>query len=373
MRKPTLPTRVTRRAVLQAMGTLGLASATGTLSACIPQGRLKRPLEMTPRALDDGWELGTPEEVGLDPARVRAAYERVFSEDEFINALSLLVVCKGKLVAEGYVQRESDITRREHVQSVTKSLTSMAFGVLRGEGHFPDLDASLAEFLPVTDPRKEAITLRHLLTMRSGIGVDNYHFATDLLMAKRRHMTRFLLDQPLRHVPGQAFDYRDCDPQLIGSVTLAKTGQSIESVMRRHILEPLGIWDVTWQHNADGEPLTAHGVWLRARDLAKLGELAHRRGMYQGRQLVPADWLDEACREQSDTGNDPGTRDFAYGFYFWIVPEIRAYSTWGHGGNFMLVVPEAELVLVLTSMPDAGNDIGSELRDVVSLAKMMAG
>src|SRR5690606_25932879 len=103
-----------------------------------------------------------------------------------------------------------------------------------------------------TDPRKEAITLRHLLTMRSGIGLDNHHFATDLLMPKRRQMTRYLLDQPLRHMPGEAFDYRDCDPQLIGSVALAKTGQSIESVMRRHILEPLGIWDTSWQHNADG-------------------------------------------------------------------------------------------------------------------------
>lgn len=355
------------------MGTLGVASATGMLGACLPQGKLKRPLEMEPRALDDGWEIASPASVGLDPKRVRAAYERVFSEDEFINALSLLVVCKGKLVAEGYVQRESDITRREHVQSVTKSLTSMAFGVLRGEGHFSDLDAKVADYLPVTDPRKNAITLRHLLTMRSGIDVDNHHFATDLLMPERRHMTRWLLDQPLRHVPGEVFDYRDCDPQLIGSVTLAKTGRSIETVMRRHILEPLGIWDVGWQHNADDEPLTAHGVWLRARDLAKIGDLAHRRGMHRGRELVPSSWLDEACRKQSDAGSDPGVRDFAYGYYFWIVPELGGYSTWGHGGNFMLVVPEAELVLVLTSMPDAGDDIGSELGDVVSLARMMVG
>lgn len=355
---------MTRRELLLAMGALGLG-------ACIPQRRLKRPLEMTPRDIGDGWEIATPESAGLDSRLVRAAYERVFSEDEFINALSFLIVCRGKLVAEGYVQRASDVTRKEHVQSVTKSLTSMAFGILHGEGHFPNLDASIGEFLPVTDPRKQAITLRHLLTMRSGIDVDNRRFATELLMPERRRMTEWLLSQPLRHSPGDTFDYRDCDPQLIGSIALAKTGRSIESVLRHHVLEPLGIQDVLWQHNADGEPLTAHGVWLRPRDLAKIGELLHRRGSHGGRQLVPAEWLDEACRKQSDVGEDPTVRDFAYGFYFWIVPELRGYATWGHGGNFMLVVPEAELVLVLTSMPDAGSDIASELGDVVALAKMM--
>lgn len=357
---------MTRRDLLRAMGAIGL-------SACIPQGRLKRPLEMTPRDIGDGWEIATPESVGLDARRVREAYERVFAEDEFINALSFLVVCRGKLVAEGYVQRASDVTRKEHVQSVTKSLTSMAFGILRGEGHFPDLDASIGEFLPVTDPRKQAIALRHLLTMRSGIDVDNHRFATELLMPERRKMTEWLLSQPLRHVPGETFDYRDCDPQLVGSIALAKTGQSIESVLRRHVLEPLGIEDVTWQHNADGEPLTAHGVWMRPRDLAKLAELVHRRGSFGGSQLVPSEWLDEACREQSDAGNNPGVRDFRYGYYFWIVPELGGYSTWGHGGNFMLVVPEAELVLVLTSMPDAGGEIGAELGDVVGLARMVMG
>ena len=360
---------MTRRELLRAIGALGLAA----LGACLPEGRLKRPLEMTPRDIGDGWEIATPESVGLDSRRVRAAYERVFSEDEFINALSFLVVCRGKLVAEGYVQRASDVTRKEHVQSVTKSLTSMAFGILHGEGHFPNLDASIAEFLPVADPRKQAITLRHLLTMRSGIDVDNHRFATELLMPERRKMTEWLLSQPLRHVPGDSFDYRDCDPQLIGSIAIAKTGRSLESVLRRQVFEPLGIEDVHWQHNADGEPLTAHGVWLRARDLAKLGELLHRRGNHQGRQLIRAEWLDEACREQSDVGTDPATRGFAYGFYFWIVPELRGYAAWGHGGNFVLVVPDAELVLVLTSMPDAGAEIASELGDVVALAKMMMG
>jgi CubicO group peptidase (beta-lactamase class C family) len=338
------------------------ASAATLAGACIPEGRLKRSLEMTPRDIGDGWEIASPAAVGIDSDRVRAVYERVFSDDEFINALSLLIVAQGKLIAEG------------HIQSVTKSLTSLAFGVARANGFFPDLDAPLADFIPVKDPAKKPITLRHLMTMRSGIDVDNETFAIELEMAERHDWTGWLLDQPLHSKPGSRFDYRDCDPQLLAAAVLAETGLSVEGWVRGAVLEPLGISDVLWLHAPDGEPMAAHGVWLRARDLAKIAELVRSGGAWAGEQRVPADWISLATVEQSSIDpDDPYTEGFAYGFYFWIVPELSAYSTWGHGGTFMLVVPERDLTLVLTSMPDAGNDIGSELGDVVSLAKMLIG
>jgi CubicO group peptidase (beta-lactamase class C family) len=359
--------RLSRRAVLG-------ASAATLAGACIPEGRLKRSLEMTPRDIGDGWELGSPESVGLDSDRVRAVYERVFSDDEFINAISFSIVKQGKLVAEGYVQSADDIRRKEHIQSVTKSLTSLAFGVARGKGFFPDLDAPLAAFVHVSDPAKQSITLRHLMTMRSGIDVDNETFAIELEMKERHDWTGWLLDQPLHSKPGERFDYRDCDPQLLAAAISAETGESVETLVRSAVLEPLAISDVLWLHAPDGEPTAAHGVWLRARDLAKIAELVRSNGAWSGEQTVPADWIGLATAEQSGVDpKDPYTKGFAYGFYFWTVPELSAYSTWGHGGTFMLIVPERELTLVLTSMPDAGNDIGSELGDVVSLAKMLLG
>lgn len=337
------------------------------LGACLPEGRLKRPLEMTPYERDDGWPTGTPEQTGLDPARVRTIYEHVFDEDEFMNAISLIVVHRGLIVAEGYVRDARDVARRDNIQSCTKSVTSLAFGALRGEGFFPELDAPLSDFVEVRDPDKRGITLEHLLTMRSGIHVDNEAFAIEVEMAERKHVTRWLLDQPSFAEPGERFVYRDMDPQLLGAAVLAETGASIEDAARTHLFEPLGIEDVFWQHDADGAPMAAHALWLAPRELARLGELARNQGQHEGEQLVPADWIAEATRKQVEPGG--GLHDLDYGYYFWVVPELDGFGMSGHGGNEVLVLPDQELTLVLTSMPYSSDDIGSDLIDLVDLAK----
>lgn len=365
----------TRRSSVWSRRELLLGAGAGVLGSvgCLPQGDVKQALNMTPHDLGDGWELSTPEAEGLDPGRVRGAYERVFSEDQFYNALSLLVIRRGKLVAEGYVQRDSDITRRSHIQSVTKSLTSLAFGSVWAAGIMPELDASIADFVPVSDPAKRAITLRHLLTMRGDIAIDNDEFNVEVSMRERKHVTSWILSEPLLASPGSEFNYRDCDPQLLAGCILAASGRSIETTVTQEVFAPLGIRDYHWLHDADDEPTGPFGVWLRARDLAKVGELVHRRGVWQGVPLVSSDWLDLATSEQSDVPQSGNTAGFAYGFNYWIVPELAGYSTWGHGGNFTLVVPDEELVVVLTSMPDADVTIGSELRDVVDLAHLILG
>jgi CubicO group peptidase (beta-lactamase class C family) len=334
---------------------------------------VKQALNMSPRDIGDGWELSTPEAEGLDPARVRGAYERVFSENEFYNALSLLVIRRGKLVAEGYVQRDSDVTRRSHVQSVTKSLTSLAFGSVWAAGTMPDLDASVADFVPVSDPAKRGITLRHLLTMRGDIAIDNDEFNVEVSMRERNNVTSWILSESLLATPGSEFNYRDCDPQLLAACILAASGRSVETLVTEEVFAPLGIRDYHWLHDADDEPTGPFGAWLRARDFAKLGELVHRGGLWQGVPVVPSAWLELATSEQSDVPQSGNTLGFSYGFYFWIVPELGGYATWGHGGNFTLVVPGEELVVVLTSMPDSDVTIGSELHDIVDLARQILG
>lgn len=361
--------KVTRRELLGWFGLTAMSAALPSATGCLPSGKLKRPLNMRPHQLEDGWELSSVEASGLDPKRLVAMYERVFSEDEFINALSLLVVKQGTLVAEGYTQSASDATRKEHIQSVTKSLTSLALGIARSDGYFTDLDSPISHYVNVQGKEKRLITLRHLLTMRSGIGVDNDEFNVQIAMRMQQDVTRWLLDQPLTDTPGKRFDYRDCDPQLLGGIFLRETKSSIEQVVRRRIFQPLGIRNVRWQHTTDDEPFAANGVWLSPRDLAKIGELVRRRGDWKGQPLVPSDWIDLATRKQTPVAAAQQAAGLAYGYYFWVVPELGWTSTWGHGGQFMLVIPEHELVLVMTSMPDAGTEIGTELPDFVELAR----
>lgn len=348
------------------------ASALAGMGSCIPNGTFKRSLEMTPRDLGDGWELAKPEATGIDSARLRSAFERVFSEDEFLDAVSCLVVCQGKLIAEGYVRDEADATRREFVQSVTKSVVSMAFGASQSTGPLADLDAPVARFLDVHDPAKQALTLRHLLTMRTGIDIDQTTFNEEASMRQRHALTDWILSQPLFAPPGSTFRYADCNPQVLASVVEAATAETVEAIARRVIFSPLGIADLGWEHDADGEPLGPYGLSLRPRDFAKLGELTRLGGTWNGTSLVPQVWMDQATAKQTETPFST-SHGVDYGFYFWVAHEISGFSTWGHGGNYTVVAPSHELVLVLTGMPNAGDDVAPQLWDAVSLVKTIIG
>jgi CubicO group peptidase (beta-lactamase class C family) len=327
---------------------------------------------MTPRDRGDGWEISTPEAVGLAPAFVRRAFERVFSEDEFLDTVSLLVVCKGKLVAEGYTRDPADAMRKEFVQSVTKSIVSMAFGISWPHAPFDDLDAPVHRWLKVQDPAKASLTLRHLLTMRSGIDIDQDTFTVEAAMRQRRGVTNWILSAPMFAPPGAQYRYTDCTPQLLAAVIHAATGETVETIARSRIFEPLGITDVAWEHDADGNPYGPYGVRLRPRDLAKLGELTLRKGRWGDRTVVPDAWLELATQAHTET-NRSASHGIDYGFYFWVPRELGAFSTWGHGGNFSLVLPSHELVVVLTGMPNAGDDIAPQLWDAVDLAKTIIG
>lgn len=305
------------------------------LVGCITEPALKRPHDTQPVELDDGWAVAAPEDVGLSTDAVEAVYRRFFSEREFYNALSLLVVRDGRLVAEGYARELDDRFRIHNAQSITKSVTSLVFGILHDDGVFADLDEPLGTVLPDSSfgsrPQAKEITLHHLLTMSSGLELDNHDFAVDLLMRRPRNQDRYLLSRPFYVAPGERFRYRDADPQLLSYAIQARTGRTLEEHAVERLFGPLGILDYHWETNADGVTLGAAGLWLRPRDLAKLGQLVLDRGMWDGRQVVSADWVARSTAPQIEIGEeDPVTSGFAYGYYWWIVPELEAFTAWGH-------------------------------------------
>lgn len=347
-----------------ALGTLLLAAC---LAGCITEPELKTPAGYEPARLDDGWEIARPEEVGLEPGALDTLYRRFFSRDEFHNATALLIVREGRLIAEAYARAPADPGALRHVQSITKSVTSLVFGTLHDDGTFPDLDETLGEILPAAsfagDQRAREITLRHLLTMSSGIELDNHDFAARLLMRRPRGQARVILARPFYADPGHEFFYRDADPQLLSYAIQARTGLTLAALAAERLFEPLGIRVTHWEHNVDGVTLGAHALWLRPRDLAKVGQLALDEGVWQGERLVSADWIRRSTSTRIDPGpRDPAAAGFGYGFYWWTLPDLGAFAAWGHGGQYILVLPEARLVAVLTASPDAAAKVGVALR-----------
>lgn len=351
-----------------------LVLALAGCAACLTEPPLKTGTDILPAVTGDGWAVADPADEGLDPAALRTAYDAFFSDTAFFNAVSLIVARNGRLVGEGYARGASDREVKRNIQSATKSVTSMVLGIAAGDGWFPDLDRTLYSIIPdvfgADDLRKRDITLRHLLTMRSGIDFPNSSFTRELLQSRPRDQARYILAKPLFAVPGDSFYYRDADPQLLASAVERVTGRQLADIAAQRLFTPLGIEDWYWEANVDGTTLGAVALFLRPRDLAKLGQLALQNGVWNGTQLVPAPWLAEATAPHT-ASSEPR---FPYGYYWWVVPELGAFTALGHGGNFALVVPAQQLLVVLTSLPSADDDdVGTTLEEFLPLARIIVG
>lgn len=346
-----------------------LVSLLTLVAAC--DGPLKHEGSTTPELLDDGWPIGTVEESGLDADAVTRLHQRLLDERHFPGVRTLLIVKDGKLVAEVLLRTPADRDRPHSLMSVTKSVTSMLWGIASDRGLTPPLDTPLCEVLDaaactgLADERKRAITLRHLLMMRSGLDFENVDFSREQWVGRPADPLRAILDKPLFAAPGEQFRYRDCDPQLLGYALERLTGQREARFADATLFGPLGIGDVVWNSGPIGETMAAHGLYLRPRDLAKLGQVMLDDGRWQGRQLVSPAWR-RASTQALQPSNDP---PFDYGFYWYVLPDGVGFAGWGSGGQYVLVFPSKRLVLVMTSAPDSVGFEGSRLDEVVALTE----
>ena len=354
------------------MKKLTLLALTVALTGCLFDKDFKHDGPTTPEPLDDGWQIATPESVGMDPQTLAAIHTELLKSERFVGALAFLVVKDGKLVFETYLQKLADRDHVHHLQSTTKSFTSLVLGIGRDQGWVPSLDTTLCSIVPDhcqgLEARKQAITLDNLLTMRSGLAFDNGDFSVEMWIDNPSDPIRYILDKSLYADPGTVFRYRDADPQLVSYALQQLSGRTEESVAAEFLFGPLGIRDWYWDHGGHGETMGAHGLHLRPRDLAKVGQMMADGGVWNGAPVISADWHDLSTTWKVDP--EAHTR-IGYGYYWWTVPEAAGYSSWGHGGQYAFVIPGQRLVMVLLSMPDTNDDLlhGGILEEFVDLTK----
>jgi CubicO group peptidase (beta-lactamase class C family) len=350
---------------------------TCTASACLPSGRFKRRGPVVPEPLDDGWSIATPRSVGLHDADLEQIHEELLREDRQRGALGLLVVKDGKLVWETYLHDGRDRDRYHHIQSMTKSITSLAFSMARDVGHFPRLDLTLRDLIPeaLTGKARDKgdITLEQLLTMRSGVAFDNRDFSLEMWVDKPARPLHHILSKPKYAEPGERFYYRDADPQIIGYLLQKELGERESAWTAKKLFEPLGIREYYWEEGPDVS-LAAHGLHMKPRDLAKIGQLLLDEGAFRGEQLVSRAWCELAVQPWVPAGDaGTGRERLAYGYYFWVDPARRFYAAWGHGGQHILVCPDQRLVLVKIALPDTDDLAGGTLDEFIDLIEPLLG
>ena len=239
------------------------------------------------------------------------------------------------------------------LQSVTKSVSSTVIGIAIGRGEIESVQARLAPFfedydLSQVDPRFSAITLEELLTMRSGIawheeGLDESN--TTLQLERSPDWIQFTLDQPMDADPGAKWEYNSGGSHLMSGIIRMATDRFIDDYAREHLFEPIGIREFHWKKTPKGYPDTEGGLYLRSEGLARFGYLFLRGGRWGDAQVVPADWVSAATARRVDDTRGDGR---GYGYQWWRLDreEMDVWAALGFGGQFLLVLPELDIVAV---------------------------
>lgn len=246
------------------------------------------------------------------------------------------------------------------LQSVTKTVTSIVIGAAAARGEFPSLDTPVLSFFDAArvanvDARKRRMTVRHLLTMTAGLEWDemkSYGDTTNtaILLESSYDWVKFAIDRPMSEEPGTRYNYNSGATQLLAHVFRRATGADIEEYAARHLFAPLGITDWFWKRTPAGVVDTEGGLYLRSEDLAKLAYLFLKGGAWEGRQVVTPEWVRASVTPAVATGPAPGAA--RYGLKWWLYrnPVDSTRFVWGgsgFGGQFPLVVPEHDLVIVI--------------------------
>lgn len=252
-------------------------------------------------------------------------------------------------------------TKLHTLQSVTKSVTSAALGIAIDEGLIPGVDVPVMPYFEsyepyVTDQRKQSTTLEDLLTMRSGLkwtttgGYSSTEHST-ILMENSDEWIRFILSQPTDTIPGTRYQYNDGASVLVGKVLREATGKRADEWAREKLFEPIGIREFYWKITPDGEVDTEGGLYLRTEDLARIGYLFLRGGVWKGEQLISKEWVQTSTAPiVADVQPNNNRQDPGYGYQWWVTDqkngETKVFAGNGYGGQFVLVSPEHDLVAV---------------------------
>ena len=266
---------------------------------------------------------------------------------------SLLISHNGELVVEQYFNGV-DRWQRANVKSVSKSVLSALVGIAIEQGHIESVDQPIAGYYGdlLAEP-KRAITIGNLLSMQAGLETTSFYNYGAWVLS--RDWTRFALEQPLQSTPGTDMHYSTGNTHLLSDILTKATGQTTYEFARRNLAEPLGFTLAEWPRDPQGIYFGGNDMELTPRQMLAFGELYMNRGKYRGRQVVPAAWVDASLTPRVTSSRDP---DRQYGLGWWVkdMAGLETAYAWGYGGQFVLLVPDLDLVVVTTSdsRPDRG-------------------
>ncbi len=318
-----------------------------------------------PDQLDDGIETSTLIDIGMDEKLINAMQDSI-TDGGYPNIHSVLILYNNKLVYEKYwpghdENRSTNFTGQtvhhrdslHDMRSITKSITGTAIMIALDQGKIKNLDQLLFDFFPefskYAEGKKKEITIRHLLTMTSGL---NWHESYNDSLKKQdvSYALDYILRQPLVEQPGSKFSYNSGSTQLLAQIVEKATGMDIEKFTVKHLFDPLGISDFNWTKEKNGLISAWAGLRMRSRDMVKFGMLYLNNGKWNDKQIISSHLVNESMRTHIYS-EEP----YGYGYQFWTLvdsvqnQQVKTVEASGNGGQKIEMNKSKNLLLIITA------------------------
>ena len=291
------------------------------------------------------WESSTPEQQGMDSKLLLDMLQKI--EKEEIGVRSILVIRNHRLVLESYLH---PYTREipHNTKSASKSIVSALVGIALREKWIDSLDRTVYSFFPeyfpdAADTRKKEINLRHLLIMSSGLKIKEQTQDTERIF-DGANPVKETFAFPMAENPGERFNYLTPLTLVMVEILKAASGKSLQEIVDSYLFNPLGIEGVLWKEVPPGYFFT--DALMRPLDMAKFGVLFLEKGKWQGKQVIPAQWVEEST--QNHLAHQPDAEG-PYGYWWWRSRSRDMFMALGWGGQGIYVWPEENMVIVTTA------------------------
>ncbi len=312
----------------------------------------------TPAQLKDGWITANINDFNFKKPELARLIDDINSK-KLVNTHSVLIATKDTLVFETYFDGFN--TNIPHdLRSASKSISSAMIGIAIDDKIIENVDQKLYYFLPETyqntkDPLKSKIRIKDLLTMSSGLDVNNLaseDYYQDPNTSKSWLET--VLAAPMIKEPGTYADYGSANPFLLGVCLNERLEKPLEIYMHEKLFAPLGITNyINQTDDTEAIPYFGGGMLLTPRDLLKFGQLYLNKGKWKGKQIISEKWVAESFKKRMRLQDVKDKNE--YGYLWWHDTyevngkAIKSIEARGAGGQFIFIIPELESVIVITS------------------------
>jgi CubicO group peptidase (beta-lactamase class C family) len=272
---------------------------------------------------------------------------------EIPNVRSVLVSWKDEVLLERY-SKGIQPARLANIKSVSKSVMSALVGIAIERKILPAVKQPIESYFPEVlrtdkDVARKNITIENLLTMQSGLeSTSNRNYGAWVLSS---NWVRYALTRPLTNSPGTRMVYSTGNTHLLSAILTKATGKNTWQFAQEALAKPLGFTLARWPQDPQGIYFGGNDMLMTPRQMLTFGRLYLNRGRNGEVQVVPASWVEESFKVHAESTRE---RERYYGYGWWIrdLAGYRSHYAWGYGGQFIFVVPELELVVVLTSASD---------------------